>query len=107
MVLEQAEITSIDDMLVKSQLRWASHLSRMEDHHLTKITLYGELSSGHRNIGALTKTAINTLLRAYGRNLVRAIYPLQEQSVAVEFEAFLIKSKAVVLSNEVKYTNNI
>ena len=49
MVLDQAGITTIEAMLMKSQLRWAGHVSRMEHHRLPKITMFCELSSGHRN----------------------------------------------------------
>ena len=54
-VLEKAEIPSIEAMLLRSQLRWAGHVHRMEDHRLPKITLYGELASGQRNRGAPKK----------------------------------------------------
>ncbi|XP_076052873.1 uncharacterized protein LOC143032285 [Oratosquilla oratoria] len=54
-VLDQAEIPSIKAMLLKYQLRWAGHVSRMEDHRRTKIVLYGELSTGHRRRGAPKK----------------------------------------------------
>ena len=54
-VLERADITSIEAMLLKIQLRWAGHVSRMDDHRLPKIILYGELSSGLRNRGAPKK----------------------------------------------------
>ena len=53
-------------MLLKSQLRWVGHVSRMEDHRLPKIALYGVLSSGHRNIGALKKRYKDTLKKALG-----------------------------------------
>ncbi|KAI8500865.1 hypothetical protein Bbelb_216830 [Branchiostoma belcheri] len=48
-VLERAGILSIEAMLLKIQLRWAGHVSRMEDHRLPMIVLYGELSTGQRN----------------------------------------------------------
>ena len=54
-VLVRADATSIEAMLLKTRLRWAGHVSRMEDHRLPKIALYGELSSGHRNKGAPKK----------------------------------------------------
>ena len=54
-VLEQAEVSSIEAMILKYQLRWAGHVSRLEDHRLPKIVLFGELSSGHRDRGAPTK----------------------------------------------------
>lgn len=54
-VLEQAETPSIEAMLLKYHLRWAGHVSRMEDQRLPKIALYGELSAGHRGRGAPKK----------------------------------------------------
>ena len=54
-VLQLAEITSIEAMLLKSQFRWAGHVSRMKDQRLPKIALYGELSTGHRDRGAPKK----------------------------------------------------
>ena len=35
-VLEMANVTSIEAMLLKIQLRWAGHVSRMEDHRYQK-----------------------------------------------------------------------
>ena len=54
-VLERAGVTSIETMLLKSQLRWAGHVSRMQDHRLPKIAMNGELSSGQRDRGAPKK----------------------------------------------------
>ena len=42
-------------MILKYQLRWASHVSRMEDHRLPKIVMFGELSSGRYERGAPKK----------------------------------------------------
>ena len=65
-VLEQADITSIEAMLLKIQLRWAGHVSSMEDHRLPKIILYGELSAGLRNRGAPKQHYKNTLKKSLG-----------------------------------------
>lgn len=63
-VLEQAEITSIEAMLLKTQLRWAGHVSRMKDHRLPKIVLYGELSTGNRHRGAPKKRFKDSLKKS-------------------------------------------
>ena len=63
-VLEQAEVPSIEAMILKYQLRWAGHVSRMEDHRLPKIVLYGELSTGHRERGAPKKRFKDSLKRS-------------------------------------------
>ena len=42
-------------MILKYQLRWAGHISRLEDHRLPKIVMFGELSPGHRDRGAPKK----------------------------------------------------
>ena len=41
-VLEQAEIPSFEATILKHQLRWAGHVSRMGDHRLSKIVMFGE-----------------------------------------------------------------
>ena len=65
-VLERADITSIEAMLLKIQLRWAGHVAKMEDHRLPKIILYGELSSGLRNRGAPKKRYKDILKKSLG-----------------------------------------
>ena len=45
----------IEAMILKYQLRWAGHVSRLEDRRLPKIVMFGELSSGHRDRGAPKK----------------------------------------------------
>lgn len=49
--LDQAEVISIEAMILQSQLRWVGHVIRMDDHRLLKQLLKGELSSGKRNKG--------------------------------------------------------
>jgi len=44
-VLIPAETTSTKTMLLKIQLHWEGHIFRMEDHHLPKVALYGELAT--------------------------------------------------------------
>ena len=51
-VLKHTGCMSIHAMLQKTQLRWAGHVSRMADHRLPKITLFGELATGFRKRGS-------------------------------------------------------
>ncbi|XP_069760398.1 uncharacterized protein [Narcine bancroftii] len=65
-VLEMAEADSIESTLLKIQLRWVGHVSRMEDHRLPKIVLYGELSTGRRDRGAPKKRYKDCLKKSLG-----------------------------------------
>ena len=50
---ELSQVTVIDAMLLKTQLRWAGHVSRMEDHRLPK-TVLAIATEGH--LGRDTET---------------------------------------------------
>ena len=54
-VLEEAQLPSIESILLKHQLRWAGHVARMDDSRMPKAVLFGELKSGKRNLGAPKK----------------------------------------------------
>ena len=54
-VLEKAQITSIETMLMKNQLRWLGHCSKMNDSRLPKIILYGELKMEKEKLVDQTK----------------------------------------------------
>ena len=50
-ILEQADTTSIEAHIVRSQLSWAGYVRRMPDTRVPKQLLYAELSSGKRKTG--------------------------------------------------------
>ena len=50
-VLDRANPTSIESMLIKAQLRWVGHVIRMEEFRMPRRLMYGELQLGKRNQG--------------------------------------------------------
>ena len=46
-LLEQAEMSGIDFMLLMSELDQTGHVFQMDDFWIPKITLYVELFAGH------------------------------------------------------------
>ncbi|KAK2186553.1 hypothetical protein NP493_196g01032 [Ridgeia piscesae] len=50
-IIERTGLLSMEDLLVKKNLRWTRPLMRMSPHKLPKQVLYSQLSSGHRTTG--------------------------------------------------------
>ena len=50
-VLDRAKSTSIEAMILKTQLRWTGHVIRMEPERIPRQLLYGELREGKRKRG--------------------------------------------------------
>lgn len=63
-VLLRAKMESIHAILLRSQLRWAGHVLRMDDSRLPKRLLYGELTVGKRTLGRPKKRYKDTLKEA-------------------------------------------
>lgn len=55
MVLERANMTSIESTIISHRLRWSGHVHRMSDDRLPRQILYSELSTGKRPPGAPMK----------------------------------------------------
>ena len=54
-VLQRAEMPSVGELFMKSQLRWTGHVVRMPDDRIPKKIFYGELSEGKRSRGGQRK----------------------------------------------------
>ena len=50
-ILEQTGLPSMEDLLIRKNLRWTGHLMRMSPDRLPKQILYSQLSSGQRKRG--------------------------------------------------------
>ena len=50
-ILERTGLPSMEDLLIRKNLRWTGHPMRMSPDRLPKQILYSQLSSGHRKRG--------------------------------------------------------
>ena len=50
-ILERTGLPSMEDLLIRKNLRWNGHLMRMSPERLPKQVLYSQLSSGQRKRG--------------------------------------------------------
>ena len=50
-ILERTGLPSMEDLLIRKNLRWTGHLMRMSPDRLPKQVLYSQLSSGHSKRG--------------------------------------------------------
>ena len=62
-VLKRASLPSIESIFLQVQLRWAGHVSRMEDVRMPKAVFFSELQVGKRDRGAPRKRYKNQLKR--------------------------------------------
>ena len=71
-ILEQTNLPSMYETLIQRNLRWAGHITRLDDSRLPKQILYSQLVVGSRNIGR-PKLRFKGTLR---RNLLKKEIPL-------------------------------
>ena len=50
-ILERTGLPSMEDLLIRKNLRWTGHIMRMSPDRLPKQVRYSQLSSGHRKRG--------------------------------------------------------
>ena len=60
-VLEEAQLTSIEALIIRNQLRWSGHVVRMSEDRLPKQIFYSELKEGSRKRGGQKKRYKDTL----------------------------------------------
>ena len=58
---------SLEEILMKRQLRWIGHVIRQPEHRLPHRVLYGELATGRRNPGG-QKKRLKDNTKAYLKN---------------------------------------
>ena len=54
-ILDKAGIPSIDNILMKTQIRWAGHVVRMPGHRLPRLLLYCQIKEGKHSQGGQKK----------------------------------------------------
>ena len=50
-ILKRTGLPSMEDLVIRKNLRWTGHFMRMSPDRLPKQVLYSQLSSGHRKRG--------------------------------------------------------
>ena len=120
-VLEMCGITSVQSLLLKSQLRWAGHVVRMDDSRIPKALLYSQLKEGRRRMGRPClryKDTLKSNLKSCGLNLStweidannRSLWRSQCHEVVKQFEEKRIaiaKQKRAARKNQSSVTKTL
>ena len=87
-VLKRANLRSIEFILLQMQLRWAGHVTRMEDVRMPKEVFSSELQEGKRDRGAPRKRYKDQLKRQLAQaGLRRDSWRSSVRKASCEFEA--------------------
>ena len=71
-ILERTGLPSMDNLLIRKNLRWTGHLMRMSQDRLPKQVLYSQLSSGHRKRGRPPLRFNDTIKRNLKLRVIKA-----------------------------------
>ena len=86
-VLKRASLPRIESILLQVQLRWAGHVTRMEDVRMPKAVFFSELQEGKRDRGgprkALQKSAEETACTGGNQPSVMAAGGLRPRQLAL------------------------
>ena len=66
-VLKRASVPRVKSILFQVQLRWAGHISRMEDTRMPKAVFFSELREGKRDGGIPRKHYKDLLKRHFAQ----------------------------------------
>ena len=80
MVIKKASLPSIESTLLQVQLRWAGHVTRMEDVRMSKAVFFSELQEGKRDRGTPRKWYKDQLKRQLAREGINHQSRQQEAS---------------------------
>ena len=92
-VLKRASLPSIESILLQVHLRWAGHVTRVEDVRMPKAVFFRELQEGKRDRGAPRKRYKDQLKRHFAQAGISHQSWLQEASDRDSWRSLVRKAR--------------